>query len=63
MQLIKKKHTYVNAEGVTKTATQFYLVVEGVSQPIAIDPHYFGSKGSTFNALNLVAKYVGKDNK
>lgn len=57
MQLIKRKRNYKNAKGEEKTATEFYLVVEGISQPIRIEPHYYGDKGSTFNALNLVATF------
>lgn len=57
MKLIKKLHKYTNAKGESKTKVQFYLRVEGVSKDIAIEPHNFGDKGSTFNALNLVAIY------
>lgn len=62
MKLIKKKHTYTTAEGLKKSVYRFYLVVEGVSKPIAIAPYSFGNKGNTYNALNLVAEYVN-DNK
>lgn len=57
MQLIKRKRTYTNAKGEEKTATEFYLVVEGLAKPIRIEPHSYGDKGSTFNALNLVATF------
>lgn len=63
MKLIKTTRKYTNKEGQTKTATAFYLEVEGVSKPIQIEPHTFGTKGSTYNALNLVATYVKDYNK
>lgn len=62
MKLIKIKRQYTNAEGVKKNATDFYLIVEGVSKPIAIAPKKYGDKGDTFKALDLVAEYV-KSNK
>lgn len=58
MKLIKKVHEYKNQNGETKKGTQFYLVVEGLNNPIAIDPHTFGKKGSTYNVLNWLAEYV-----
>lgn len=58
MRLIKTKRSYTNAEGVKKTAIEFYLEVEGLSKPIPIQPKTFGEKGSSYNALNLVAVYV-----
>lgn len=57
MKLIKKVREYTNQKGETKKATQFYIVVEG-QKPIAIDPHQFGEKGSTYNLLNWLAEYV-----
>lgn len=63
MKLIKTTRKYKNKAGEEKTATAFYLEVEGVSKPIQIEPHYYGEKGSSYNALNLVATYVKDYNK
>lgn len=63
MRLIKTTRTYKNKAGETKKATLFFLEVEGVSKPIQIEPHTYGDKGSTYNALNLVAIYVKDYNK
>lgn len=57
MELIKKTQVYTDTKGNQKKHTQFYLRIEGISKLIAIDPHNYGDKGNTFNALNLVAKY------
>lgn len=58
MELIKVKQTYTDKDGVQRNKLQFYIVVDGLEKPIAIEPHSYGSKGNTYNALNLVAKYV-----
>lgn len=57
MKLIKKVRQGKNAKGETHNYISFYLVIEGVDRPIQIDPHSFGSKGSTFAQLNWLAKY------
>lgn len=49
-ELIKKQRIIKTKDSV-KSYTNYYLVVEGIETPIAIEPHKYGKSGKSTNKI------------